>query len=123
MLRLDQQNKRRTRTPFALAECWVRACREQERRTNTPDQLAWPRRRQEDTGVDITQSIRSSRPIVDVRLINDRCNPTRDEQPVVVDVNWDHRLNVQYVLDAAKLAYWEIGVVLERHVIRLPTGF
>ena len=50
-----------------------------------------------------------------VGLINNGCNPARNDQPVMVYMEWDYRLNVQYILSPTILADWKIHIVLKRH--------
>ena len=60
VFRLHEQDNRRSRAPFALAERRVGGGRDQEGRPDTPDQFAGMSRGQEECRVQITESVGSS---------------------------------------------------------------
>jgi hypothetical protein len=114
---LLEDDRRRSRSPFAGAEQLVRRRRRrnEERRSRTPDDAALGRfrRRKEETLGNVAQTdLRSRRP-GDVILPSERKNGARDDVSVLVYCKRNDRLAVQRRLVAIVRAVTVIVVELE----------
>ena len=113
--RLSQQDHRRSQAEFPLAEDGTGGSRNDQRRSHTPDQLSGLPRRQKERWVHVSQPVLAAGVLLWIGLPDNRLNDSRDQVPVVAELDRNHGLNVQHILRAVVRPVGEVRVVLQRH--------
>src|SRR6516225_949744 len=118
-----QHNRGRAEAPVLVAELLAAVGRKLRDRPDAPDPFARVSRREESGQLHVADAALGAHARVERRHPYHRQDRPRDDIPVLVDRDWDHRLDIEDVLRSPFRAEVEVRVVWNGRLIRLPTGF
>ena len=119
---LDQRDDRGTKAQFSLTEVRAGGGRDNNRRADTPDQLAGFCRREKEGRVHVPNPILAPTVCGGGRLPHNRLNDSRDQHPLFADASGNHRLNVEHVLGAIVRPDTKVRIVLKGNADKTGDG-